>query len=393
MSSCDNNYDWSDDEQYNQDHHDDNPESKYNDGKGIRYAVTLHPLPPLPKAGEKRCRNAKVDHPAQAIYVHEDDSFAELLDAAINSIGYANKLKFKIVADTLRPSNFSVTWTINRSDFKNQQLTTTEQYTTMITEALEKAKPAVKLDFVEIATKSDARVAQNVDTDEPEPTRGKKKRTLTEEEESMAEIIVELKAAHLCSDKSCSSRWCFLGNPAGIHVRLTPIHFSSWVAARLAKVENVDNDNPPPLDKTFWPTEAHDNIDDIALLASRRRNQLATGNGSAAPSITVNNDFAGIAALLQPFVPAPAPAIAPASSTSHVPVSPAKCSRMTIAEFCVAFKLSDKILLRLEPLELTGPHLLDFVENSVLDTHLKIGQRTELHYAEAEWKKGKKGVE
>jgi hypothetical protein len=61
---------------------------------------------------------------------------------------------------------------------------------------------------------------------------------------------------------------------------------------------------------------------------------------------------------------------------------------MSMAEFGVAFKLSAEILQRLEPLELDGPHLLEFIENAILDQHLTINQRASLRYAEAQWKKG-----
>ncbi|KAJ7125851.1 hypothetical protein C8R46DRAFT_1237640 [Mycena filopes] len=338
-------------------HHDDDPESECNDGKGIKYVITLYPLPPAPKAGEKRHKNAKVDPISRIVHVHENDT------------------------ETLRSSNFTVTWTINRSHYKKMQLATTDDYSTMVTEAEKKAKPSVKVDIVELDT-ANSGTAQDT---EPEEVNNVLK--LTEEEESMAETVVQLKAAHLCLDKSCSSRWCFLGNPTGIHVRMTPIHLSTWAAAILAKTTGVDVDNPPPLDKTFWPTEARDDVDDIALLASHRRNQLESGNKSM-PSVTVNNDLSAIAALFTPFLPTPA-AVAP---TFNALVSPSKRSVMDIATFCHAFGLSDDILHCLTPLKLKGPHLLEFVANAVLDVHLTIGERAELRHAEAEWKRGKKGV-
>jgi hypothetical protein len=140
--------------------------------------------------------------------------------------------------------------------------------------------------------------------------------------------------------------------------------------------------------KLFMPSVTSA-TDDIALLASRRLNNKS----ASPPSITVNNDFSGFAALLQPLFPAsrPAPTTAatPSSGSSLAPHSPSKRTRMSMSDFCTAFELSAEIQIRIMPLELTGPHLLAFIENSVLDTHLTIGQRAELRFAEEEWKQGK----
>jgi hypothetical protein len=79
-------------------------------------------------------------------------------------------------------------------------------------------------------------------------------------------------------------------------------------------------------------------------------------------------------------------------STQSVTASLAKPAKMSISDFCTAFKLSDDIHKHLLPLELDGPHVLEYLENSVLDNYLKLGQRAALRYAEAEWKKGKLGL-
>lgn len=68
-------------------------------------------------------------------------------------MGYEEVLKFKIVASNLRTDNFSVTWSINHTDFKKMKLTTTGNYDEMVGEAIEKAKPSVKLDMAECSVK------------------------------------------------------------------------------------------------------------------------------------------------------------------------------------------------------------------------------------------------
>lgn len=157
-------------------------------------------------------------------------------------------------------------------------------------------------------------------------------------------------------------------------------------------MDGVDINTPPgpETEKMFWPLNPQDNVDDIAMLASRRR--AALNKPASASSVTINNDFAGLATLLQPFRPATSTDIPNTPRSRPAPIlsaSPAKPAQMTVAEFCNAFKLKPEVLDRLLPLDLDGPHVFEFLENSVLDSYLTIGQRTSLRYAEAQWKKGK----
>lgn len=122
-------------------------ESQYNDGKGIKYIVALKPLLPPQKPGEKRRKNAKADPINQTIFQHEDNALAQLLEAAIEAVGYDQILRFKVVADQLRAENFTVTWTIPRTEFQKMQLKSTDHYDDMITAALAKAAPTVKLEL------------------------------------------------------------------------------------------------------------------------------------------------------------------------------------------------------------------------------------------------------
>ncbi|KAJ7736647.1 hypothetical protein B0H16DRAFT_1466544 [Mycena metata] len=358
--------------------HDDNPESQYNDGKGIRYHVSLKLLPPPLKKGEKRRKNQRIDNINRTIYVHEEESLADLLEAAIQAVGYGDKLLFKVVSKDLRASNFTLKWSISRTDFKNMQLTTTDHFDEMVGEATQKGTPAVKLDFVEFEE-----VANDGDSDDEPST--SKKRKLTEEEELMAETISQLKAAYNCSDKTCTSPVCYHGNPNGEHVRMTPILLNTWASAKLAGIEGVDLEHPPP-DKMFQPVEGADDVDDIALLA-RRRNQANQASKSATPTITINNDFAGLAQLLRPDH-----AMAPLAPTQLAPMpripSPVKPVQMSFAAFCLAANLHPDVATKLEILEIAGPHLLEFIENSILDQYLSVGNRAALRYAESQWKKG-----
>ncbi|KAJ7938123.1 hypothetical protein B0H13DRAFT_2302222 [Mycena leptocephala] len=147
-----------------------------------------------------------------------------------------------------------------------------------------------------------------------------------------------------------------------------------WAAVILAKTAGVALNNPPP-DKMFPPIEGNDDVDDIAALA-RRRNQPNQANKSTSPAITINNDLTGLAQLLRPQnSPFPStPAHSQASASMIRNPSPLKPTQMSFDAFCRSADLPD-IPTKLEILEITGPHLLQYIENEVLDKHISVGQR------------------
>ncbi|KAJ7915734.1 hypothetical protein B0H13DRAFT_2270231 [Mycena leptocephala] len=119
--------------------------------------VYLQPLPPQPKPKEKCRKNAKIESINKTIYAHEDESFAEVLEAAIIGVGCEDILKFKVVSDNLRASNFS------------------DQ---MVEETLNKAKPSVKLDFTEKSSAAGTdKDDEDSDEEEISTSRSKKRKT------------------------------------------------------------------------------------------------------------------------------------------------------------------------------------------------------------------------
>ncbi|KAJ7100850.1 hypothetical protein B0H15DRAFT_944138 [Mycena belliarum] len=353
--------------------------------------------------GKKRRRNAKAPALSSTAYAHEKVTFAQLLDTAISAIGRDSQtMDFKIVGGRLRTSHFSVIYSIpGRSPLKNMQLTTAAHYKELVDEAETKGKPECKLHITEIERTT--AVAAEDEDDREGASKKAKKRSLTADEEAMAETIIQLKAAHQCSDRSCTSRICFVGNSTAEHVPMTPLHLSTWSAAMLAEAPGVDIKTPPGPDKEkmFWPVEgSRKDSDDISLLASCRLSSLNKQPPSSSVSIT--NDFSGFPALLQPLfaqsASTPLAQVAPAPLTpSHTartvtPVSPIKPAKMTIHEFCAAFQLNSDIADSLAPIKLAGPHHLAFLENEILDKYLLIGQRVAVRYAEGEWKKGLIGL-
>ncbi|KAF7371210.1 hypothetical protein MSAN_00756600 [Mycena sanguinolenta] len=385
--------------------HDSEPtreSSQYNDGQGIEYVISFQPqLPPL-QPNERHRKNARAPVVKCSIYAHEESSLVEVLDAAIAAIGRnESTMSFKIVGQQLRTSRFTVTWTIARTDYSKMQLTSEAQFKEMVAKVVDRPRVVVALEITESVLESGTVSGSGETANDLEngPEKGPKKRKLTDDEEAMAETINQLQAATHCADHVCTSRHCFVGNAKAKHVRLTPLLFHIWAAAILAKTPGVDLKTPPPPEeeKGFWPPEDQpDDIDDISLFASRRR----ASSSKPSSAVTINNDFAGLATILTLLLSSshrtPVAVMTPSTPTPHrppppifSPASPARPAKMTILEFCAAFRLSDQIRDCLLPLELDGPHVLKFIKDEELNQYLTLGQRTSLRYAESKWAEGK----
>ncbi|KAK7037904.1 hypothetical protein R3P38DRAFT_2770262 [Favolaschia claudopus] len=88
---------------------------------------------------------------------------------------------FKVVSGKLRAKNFSVTWSIMRTDFNKMEFASTDDYNGMVEAATEKAKPTVKLELIE---KGDEPEEEGAGTENE--GLASKKHKLTDEEHKMA---------------------------------------------------------------------------------------------------------------------------------------------------------------------------------------------------------------
>ncbi|KAJ7724694.1 hypothetical protein B0H14DRAFT_3621250 [Mycena olivaceomarginata] len=313
--------------------------------------------PPL-KASEKCRRNAHAEAIKSSTYVHEKFSLAEVIEACILAIGRDPQLlQFKVVGTQLRTTAFMIKYSIpGRSALKDMQLTTTGHYDKLNKEAVKKGSPEVKLEITE-----DANDGQSEDELALGPQQ--KKRKLTGEEEEIAETIVQLKATYMCADKRCSLPTCFLGNPTGQHVRLTPMHLSTWASAILAKHEDVDLQTPPDRQNVLSP-EVKQGAKRLPPISQLIQTTMVSTRGPATP---VHYR-------------------APAHPPSHPP-SPVKPAALTFEAFCEAAGIPH-LIPKLVILEIDGLHLLEFIGDTDLDKYLLVGQRASLRYAQLQWKKG-----
>ncbi|KAG6371132.1 hypothetical protein JVT61DRAFT_9895 [Boletus reticuloceps] len=364
--------------------------SQYNDGDGIEVSVVFTPLPPQPKKGEKRCKNAKTLPINLVIHFNENDTLATLLDSAIDSVEQTDNLCYAIGNRTgrLSPENFSIKYTVPRSAYKDVDIKSLEDFNTLITQACKMKNPLFKLFITQTEHNDDV-----VDEDEDESAPARKVPKVNPTEMKINDYITELSCCYTCEDRSCKFPICWPAPPNAKHVHLTPLHLRTWAAA-INATENdpnttVDLKNPPNTKLFNSSCEIH-NIGDTALLARRR--DAATVNNTS-PSVVVNNDFKELANVLladnrnirQPpaQVPAPPPATVVSPQAALIP-------KITLQTFCDRFKLSISILTKLNAMKITGPHCLRFVTDGQLveKGQLDIGELADVRDAQEHWMQG-----
>ncbi|KAJ7017235.1 hypothetical protein C8F04DRAFT_1337893 [Mycena alexandri] len=112
----------------------------------------------LSRREKNTVKTKKIETINHAIYAHEQDSLADRLQLAIDAVGCQNKLPFKVVSKDLRATNFTVTWSITRTDFKKMQLANTDHFDEMVEEAVKKGSPTIVLGGLVLARFGSVRV-------------------------------------------------------------------------------------------------------------------------------------------------------------------------------------------------------------------------------------------
>ncbi|KAE9387503.1 hypothetical protein BT96DRAFT_1079765 [Gymnopus androsaceus JB14] len=299
---------------------DQEPESDYNNGQGVRYEPVLTALFPHLPAGQKHRQNAaRPKVTGKTFFISEYACMGEFMEEVTQCVkGLGNSpvpWDFKIVAGDFRSSSFKVIWSIHG---KQGLLADEAGYNDM----LKQTKGSIKLSIEELELFSAATrtgTKQNLGP-ELEPAtivkkKGKKKHESSEEEDKILEFIDKLITHHTCNNKSCCSSRCLV-DPTGKHVPLTMYRICLWAAAMVAHTANVDIDNPLP----GIEVENNNDNDDIGMLAKR-------------PTIHFH------------------------------------CLLNYLCDFCTKYDLSDEILPKLDAVKITGPHTLHFYkEADLMDT-------------------------
>ncbi|KAG1906133.1 uncharacterized protein F5891DRAFT_975581 [Suillus fuscotomentosus] len=348
-------------------------ESMYNNGKGIAVSMVFTPLLPPPATGEKRHKNAKSQPINRALFIHEDSTLRNLLDTTFEQYDISNKMMYGIGnrSGLLTPTNFTITYMILRTNYKNIVLGNISDFTTIMEEVKEHRSPAFKLTIVETKYDDGEEAEEDKDTEGP-----------TDEEMEQNEAIANLTCQYTCEDRACGFRICWPAPPEAKHVNLTLLHLNTWAAAMVGpnRQPSVNLDNPPNT-KIFDVT--YTDPTDIAML-SRHHLNAVTQTQSSTPSIVINNDFKDIVGLLNSdHGPDPAIKNAPQPVLHQ---QPALRPKLSLLDFCNCFELSWWLCEKLDNIDVTGPHCLQFLQNAnLLGAGLSLGELADICDAEEWW--------
>ena len=127
------------------------PESKCNDGKGMKLTVTFVGLFPRLKTGEKRRANAKPPTITVVMYVHERWTFPYALSEILKKVGRRDLLRGGTdrKGQLLDATPFFIEYTVPRTTSKDVALKSEKDWETFVEEVAEKASAQGKLIFTE----------------------------------------------------------------------------------------------------------------------------------------------------------------------------------------------------------------------------------------------------
>jgi hypothetical protein len=123
-------------------------------------------------------------------------------------------------------------------------------------------------------------------------------------------------------------------------------------------------------------------IDDVALLASRRRALEDVSTNKSSPSnFTIN--LAGISDLLGPRIGNDAAPGPPRIAPTTLP------RKIDLDDWCQMYELSNTIQYKLRALDITGPHALRFVTDEDLRSvgNLSLGELADVRDGQERWSK------
>ncbi|KAH8795134.1 hypothetical protein DL96DRAFT_1690434 [Flagelloscypha sp. PMI_526] len=354
------------------------PDSMFNDAKGIEYTVRLSRLQQSDPKTKKRKNAAKHKPPVAAIlYIHEDREFAQVVDCALESHDIDPNVApwtFRIVAGKLRATKFTLRYSVRGN--KDIILNTEEAYALLIdgliTGARSHGKTSAKVS-IDILEVEDPR---KEDSDSDDSTAHKKKKTEdtgpTKHEQAIEGFIKQLQEEHRCNSNVCTNRGrtCFV-TPEGNHVACSHTHLDMWAAAKVENQFGVDLQTPPLGSAMF---QGGSNPEDEAELRRRRAKERQ------AP--TTNIVIPGLADLLNPN------GVPPRSNAQTAP--PRLAAKMSLDYFITQYRLSYEIQRKLEDAKVTGPHGLRFWSDTALmeKAGLELGELADVRDGEERWKQG-----
>ncbi|KAG1852248.1 hypothetical protein DFJ58DRAFT_791257 [Suillus subalutaceus] len=265
----------------------------------------------------------------------------------------------------------------------------------IVIEALKKPDPLTKRKHGDDSS-GDSDASQGTDSKSDSNTRKKKKKK-KKKDPSELPLNIELSAQmkllqnrYACNKPGClSSGYCYILPDNSAHFTLSHRHISVWAAALAAKPP-ITTIEKPPNHKEFDGLSSN-LLSDTAPLIQR---QLAQRNGtqsapSASNTLTINfnvpNDFFSY------LRPAAAPTLHHIANTHTIDIPLLSVSArpgpdMSLADFCIAFELSQDILTKLADNGYTGMRTIRYIIVSELkEMGFKNGEITAMKDAVARW--------
>lgn len=146
-----------------------------------------------------------------------------------------------------------------------------------------------------------------------------------------------------------------------------------------------------PKDKIFRrQTNADNNGDtDVHLLAERQK-RISTASATPTVSLSLVGPASEVEQL-RGLSSTPAVSVQPANApTAPTPQPPTLQPKMTLANWCIKFTLSDNIRDKLDAHDVSGPHALRFLTDRDLLTEfgLSLGQLGDIRDAHERWLAG-----
>ncbi|THH14793.1 hypothetical protein EUX98_g9563 [Antrodiella citrinella] len=205
---------------------------------------------------------------------------------------------------------------------------------------------------------------------------------------ALDEQIKLLRARWTCHASSCSSEHCYVSATSDKHIPLGHAHCEAWGAAILKGADYATQDMPPN----------HHLFNDIPAAATGKmspvlQRRLAAKNAPIAPpanpapviNVHLGNMFGGH--LQHPLSSVAGAPTSVSAQTTLIPANAKPGQQMTLAEFCAAYNLGERIQSKLDDHGYIGTHTFRFILLADLSSDLgfKGGEVAQFRDAIEQW--------
>ncbi|KIJ10259.1 hypothetical protein PAXINDRAFT_86332, partial [Paxillus involutus ATCC 200175] len=312
------------------------------------------------------------------------------------------KIHEKLAPKTLAYSNYSVEWTIPRTQTAPMSLSTAEDYQFLVGHALKQKSPSASIVIAlclpskkkprkgntsnsdtNDSADSDSENSDGSGEDEPARKKPKKENLKKAKAETPLNVNINTKIQNLqkhwmCSKPGCSSEHCFVHPEHPDHFPLGHEHLAVWAAAWVM-IATLPTSKPPPITICKFNTIPGRTAVNISPLLQRHLaecNQPATGQTGSVFNFNIPPEILGIFCPVGAAQPQPVQAVIEAPRASSIPVDHNQLAlvpsaaqhgqKLSLDEFCDRYSLSQDIHTKLHENGYTGTKTISFIVISEL---------------------------